>query len=88
MTKEEREEIGVRIKSLLKSHGLNQADIARDYSIKAGISFQAASVKISRIIKGQYEPNNEFWTCLYEKIEANIGFLLTNKGEAHVKPFK
>ncbi len=88
MTEEERRDIGVRIKNLLISHNLNQADIARDYSIKVGISFEAANVKISRIIRGEFEPNNEFWICLYEKIEANIRFLLTEKGEPHVKPFK
>jgi hypothetical protein len=88
MTHKERADIGQRIRRLLKSHSSNQADVAREYSKKVGISFKAASVKVSRIVKGDYEPNNEFWICLYEMFEANIGFLITKKGDEHVKPFK
>jgi hypothetical protein len=88
MTKEEKFEIGQRIKIALKSHSMNQADLARKFVEKYGRTFNAAQKKISLIINGEFEPDNEFWICLYELIEANIGFLLTEKGDPHVKPFK
>ena len=88
MTSEERIEIGQDIKDFLKSHASTQADLARELSRRIGISFKAAEVKVSRIIRGEYEADYDFWACVYEKFEANIGFLITKKGEPHVKPFK
>lgn len=88
MTDEEKRDIGDRIRVFLKSHDSNQADAARDFSILIGISFEAASVKISRIVRGKFESDLDFLTYLYEKYQANIGYLITGKGNPHVKSFK
>ena len=88
MNDEERQEIGKRIKNLLKSHQFSQADLARELSRREAISFEAANVKVSRIIRGEFEADYDFWACLYEKFETNIGYLISEKGEEYVKPFK
>jgi len=85
MTDEEKIEVGQRIKEFLRSEGYNQADAAREFSPRVGISFKAAEVKISRLINGHFESDEDFFIYLYEKFRANIGFLLTGKGIPHVK---
>jgi len=88
MTDEERQEVGKRIKKLLKSHQSNQADVARELAKKLGISFEAASVQVSRIVRGEFEADYDFWSCLYDMFGPNIGYLIAEKGEPYVKPFK
>jgi transcriptional regulator with XRE-family HTH domain len=88
MHKEKRREIGKRIKDILKSHQSSQADLARALAKQEKISFKAAQVKVSRIIKGQFEADYDFWNCLYNMFEPNIGYLIAEKGEPYVKPFK
>ena len=88
MTNEEKKDMGNRIKKFLKSNQSNQADIARELSKRLGISFKAANVKISRIATGRYDSDTDVWKVLYEKFRANIGFLITGKGEPNVKPFE
>ena len=85
MTKEERRETGQRIKEFLYSEDYNQADAARDFSPLVGISFEAAQTKISRIINGHFESNEDFFVYLYKKFNVNIGFLLTGVGLPRVK---
>jgi hypothetical protein len=88
MKKEERRKVGKRIKDLLKDHQCSQADLARVVARHDGISFKAASVKVSRVIHGTFEADYDFWSCLYEMFEPNIGYLIAEKGEPYVKPFK
>jgi ribosomal protein L18E len=88
MSPKEKKEMGDRIKKFLKANQSNQADVAREISKRLGISFKAANVKISRIATGKYDSDADVWTVLYEKFRANIGFLITGKGEPHVKPFE
>ena len=88
MDDEQRREVGKRIKDLLESHQSNQADVARQLGKRLGISFEAASVKVSRIIRGEFEADYDFWDCLYDMFHANIGYLIAEKGEPYVKPFK
>jgi len=88
MTDEEKKDMGNRIKKFLKSNQSNQADIARELSKRLGISFKAANVKVSRIATGRYDSDTDVWKVLYEKFRANIGFLITGKGEPNVKPFE
>ena len=88
MTPEEQIDVGHRIRDFLRSHDYNQADAAREFSKRSGISFGAAQTKIHRIIKGKFESNMDFLAYLYERFEANIGFLITGLGSPHVKPLK
>lgn len=88
MTEEERVEVGQRIKDFLRSEDYNQADAAREFSPRAGITFEAAQTKISRIINGDFESDQDFFIYLYEKFQANIGFLLTGLGPPRVKLLK
>jgi hypothetical protein len=88
MTDEEKKDMGNRIKKFLKSNQSNQADIARELSKRLGISFEAANVKVSRIATGRCDSDADVWKVLYEKFRANIGFLITGKGETNVKPFE
>lgn len=88
MTDEERRDVGDRVRAFFKLHDSNQTQEARDFCKRAGISVAAAKVKINRIVKGKFEADMDFFAYLYEKYEANIGFLITGKGSPHVKSFK
>jgi hypothetical protein len=88
MDQEKKQEIGRRIKKLLTDHQLNQADLARELMNRENISFDAANMRVSRIITGESEADYDFWNCLYDMFGPNIGYLIAEKGEPYVKPFK
>jgi hypothetical protein len=85
MTKEEKTEIGQRIKAFLLDEGYKPADAAREFSPRIGISFDDAQVRISRIISGRIGQGEDFFVYLYKTFRANIGFLLTGKGPRKIK---
>jgi hypothetical protein len=88
MDKEKRRKVGRRIKEILEAHQTSQAELAKALARHQAISFEAAQVKVSRIIKGQFEADYDFWHCFYEMFKPNIGYLIAEKGEPYVKPFK
>ncbi len=88
MITKEKKEIGNRIRFLLKKHQTSQTDVARKLDEQTGIGFKAAKTKVNRIIQGKTEADYDFWTCLYDMLSPNIGYLIAEKGEPYVKPFK
>jgi len=52
MKKHQRQQVGKRIKEILKEHSCTQADVARQISRREGISFKAAEVMVHRIVTG------------------------------------
>jgi transcriptional regulator with XRE-family HTH domain len=88
MQEEEKREVGKRIRKLLKDHQSNQADLARELAKRENISFHKANMRVSRIIRGESEADYDFWNCLYDMFGPNIGYLIAEKGEPYVKPFK
>ena len=88
MDDEQKREVGKRIKKLLKEHQLNQADLARELMKRENSTFDEANMRVSRIITGKSEADYDFWNCLYDIFGANIGYLIAEKGEPYVKPFK
>lgn len=88
MTKEQRKKVGKKIKELLVAHQCSQADLARAIAYRYKIGFKAAQTMVSRVVTGKFEADYEFWACLYDMFEVNIGYLIAEKGEPYVKPFR
>ncbi len=85
MTKEEKLEVGQRIKDFLEYEGYKPVDAAKEFSPQVGISVEDAQVRISRITAGRIGRSEKFLIYLYLKFRANIGFLLTGKGPRKIK---